>query len=120
MRINEVDTSRSALPDAETLLGLVTFLNGRAVDTGAKKQISQDAFINLAQSLGVSITKQSLPELTSRPPLSDLLEPVSADPNAPIVYKGGKPEQEPTMPVDKAQDVVAKAAKSAMKRDRNP
>lgn len=117
MRINEVDDSANQAPSAEKLMGLVSFLDGRAQDTTAKKQISQDAFINLARQLGIHITQQQLADLTLLPPLSNVLEPLTPGSTDPLVYKGGEPESV-SMPVNKAQDIVAKAAKSAMKRDR--
>lgn len=117
MRINEVDDSANQAPSAEKLMGLVSFLDGRAQDTTAKKQISQDAFINMARQLGIHITQQQLADLTLLPPLSNVLEPLTPGSTDPLVYKGGEPESV-SMPVNKAQDIVAKAAKSAMKRNR--
>jgi hypothetical protein len=49
MKIFEVDAGSAPTPDPEQLSGLVQFLNGRASDTNAKKEISQDAFIKLAK-----------------------------------------------------------------------
>lgn len=113
MRINEVeDLSQGA--DPNELVGLVQFLNGRAADTDAQKQISQDAFIKLAQSLGINITHQNLADIISQPPLNGVLEPL--DPNSNMIsYKGADigPQK---MSVPQAQQVVNKMAKSAMKR----
>ena len=111
MRIDEV---ASSTPDPNALTGLVAFLNGRANDTNAQKQISQSAFISLAQSLDINVNAQNLGDLIAQTPLSNLLEPL--DPNSGVItFKGA--ETGPTaMPVDRAQDIVAAAAKSAMKR----
>ena len=111
MRIDEV---ASSTPDHNALTGLVAFLNGRANDTNAQKQISQAAFISLAQSLDINVNAQNLGDLIDQPPLSNLLEPL--DPNSGVItFKGA--ETGPTaMPVDRAQDIVAAAAKSAMNR----
>lgn len=117
MRINEVDNSANPNPSADQLMGLVSFLDGRSQDTNAKKQISQDAFINMANQLGIHITQQQLADLTLLPPLSNVLEPLTPGSTDPIVYKGGEPESV-AMPVNKAQDIVAKAAKSAARKDR--
>lgn len=117
MRINEVDNSANPNPSADQLMGLVSFLDGRSQDTNAKKQISQTAFINMANQLGIHITQQQLADLTLLPPLSNVLEPLTPGSNDPIVYKGGEPETI-SMPVNKAQDIVAKAAKSAARKDR--
>lgn len=106
MKIMEVDAGR---PDR--LLGLVKFLAGRATDTAAKKQISQQAFVKLAQELGINVTDSNLADIVNQPPLSNILEPLNPESNM-ITFKGG--EQEITkMPVNKAQDIVAKMAKKA-------
>jgi hypothetical protein len=113
MRLDEFDSS-SNTPDPTELLGLVKFLTGRAEDTNAQKQISQDAFVSLAQELGINITKTNLADVIAQDPLSNVLEPL--DPNSgQITFKGANVG--PTaMPVNRAQDVVASAAKAAMKR----
>jgi len=104
-------------PDPEVLTGLVSFLNGRAEDTNAAKEISQDAFLKLANNLDIGITKQNLADLINKEPLSNVLEPLTPGTNDPIRFKGAG-EINVAMPVNKAQDIVAKAAKSAMNRDR--
>jgi hypothetical protein len=117
MRINEV--ANNSQPDQAQLMGLVSFLAGRARDQAAKKQISLDAFVDLAKTLGISVTRADLPALVNLPPLSNVLEPI--EPGATTVnFKTAGEESDPAeMPVDKAQDIVASAAKSAMKRGLN-
>jgi hypothetical protein len=95
---------------------LVQFLNGRATDTSAKKEISQAAFIKLANDLEINITPQNLADVVSQEPLSNLLEPM--DPNTGVLVFKGAGEPNVAMPVNKAQDIVASAAKSAMNKDR--
>ena len=114
MRIDEVASSAIATPDPATLTGLVAFLNGRANDTHAQKQISQAAFISLAQSLDINVNAQNLGELIDQPPLSNVLEPL--DPNSGVITFKGAETGATAMPVNQAQDIVAAAAKSAMKR----
>ena len=92
------------------------FLDGRAKDTNAKKEISQDAFIKLANDLDINITAQNLADVVSQEPLSNLLEPM--DPNTGVLVFKGAGEPNVAMPVNKAQDIVASAAKSAMNKDR--
>ena len=113
MRILEVDQPGA---DPNKLLGLVNFLSGRAKDTNATKQISQGAFIDLAQSLGINITKNNLAQFTDIEPLSNVLEPL--DPNSGMItFKGA--EVGPTnMSVTQAQNTVNQMAKSAMKKNR--
>ena len=118
MKIFEVDSSMgmAAPPNPAQLSGLVQFLNGRANDTNAKKEISQDAFIKLANDLDINVTAQNLADVVSQEPLSNLLEPM--DPNTGMLMFKGAGQPNVAMPVNKAQDIVASAAKSAMNRDR--
>jgi len=113
MRIDEVETQTTGA-DPNALLGLVNFLAGRADDTNAQKQISQDAFIQAAQSLGINITKQNLIDVVSQPPLSGVLEPL--DPNSEMISFKGADIGPQKLSVPQAQQVVNKMAKSAMKR----
>ena len=113
MRIDEVDLPSSAA-DPNKLVGLVNFLAGRAEDTNAQKQISQDTFIQLAQSLGIDVTPATLGGFIAQPPLNGVLEPLDPQSNM-IAFKGADigPAK---MSVPQAQQVVSKMAKSAMKR----
>ena len=115
MKIFEVDMGL-ATPNPAQLSGLVQFLNGRANDTNARKEISQNAFIKLANDLDINITAQNLADIVSQEPLSNLLEPM--DPNTGMLMFKGAGQPDVAMPVNKAQDIVASAAKSAMNRDR--
>ena len=113
MKIFEVDNN-DAGADPNKLVGLVQFLAGRAEDTNARKQISQGAFIKMAQSLGINITAQNLAGLISQPPLNGVLEPL--DPNSGMITFKGAEIGPAKMSVPQAQQVVDKMAKSAMKR----
>ena len=112
MRIDEVENSSSL--DPNKLMGLVNFLSGRADDENAQKQISTDAFISTAQSLGFPVNQRNVVSVVSQSPLDSVLEPI--DPSNPgvIMYKGANTGAT-QMPVNKAQDIVATAAKRAMK-----
>jgi hypothetical protein len=116
MRIDEVENSNSL--DPSKLQGLVNFLSGRADDENAQKQISTSAFISAAQSLGFPVNDRNIVSVVSTPPLDSVLEPI--DPNNPgvIMYKGANTGAT-KMPVNKAQDIVAASAKSAMQRGMN-
>jgi len=115
MRIDEVENSSSL--DSNKLMGLVNFLSGRADDENAQKQISTQAFISAAQSLGFPINDRNIISVVSTPPLDSVLEPI--DPNNPgvIMYKGANTGAT-QMPVNKAQDIVAASAKSAAGKNR--
>jgi hypothetical protein len=109
MRINEVTD-----PDTQRLAALSQFLLGRSQDTSAKKQISQDAFIQAAKSLGVNVTQDNLGDLISQEPLKNILEPL--EPNSGVVRFKGDTEAQTGMSVDQARAVVDSNAKAALKR----
>ena len=114
MRIDEVEQVSGESSDSRQLMGLANFLTGRAKDTNGPKQIDQATFVELAKSLGIPITKDQLPQLVSQPPMDKLFEPV--DPNSgKLMFKGAE-QPSVAMPVNRAHDIVAAAAKSAMKR----
>ena len=66
--------------------------------------------------LEINVTPQNLADVVSQEPLSNLLEPM--DPNTGMLVFKGAGEPNVAMPVNKAQDIVASAAKSAMNKDR--
>ena len=109
MRLFEFADSNS-----QKLMALSQFLSGRSDDESAKKQISQQAFIDLAKSLGVNVTTENLGELIGQPPLSNVLEPL--DPQSGVVSFKGDTEATTGMSVDQAHAVVDSNAKAAMKR----
>jgi len=101
-------------PDTQKLVALSQFLLGRSNDESAQKQISQGAFIDLAKSLGVNVTPDSLGDLVSQEPLSNILEPL--EPNSGVVRFKGNTEAATGMSVDQARAVVDSNAKAALKR----
>jgi hypothetical protein len=100
--------------NTQKLAALSQFLAGRSEDESAQKQISQTAFIDLAKSLGVNVTPDTLGELISQEPLSNILEPL--DPTSNVIRFKGNTEASTGMSVDQAQEVVNSNAKAAMKR----
>ena len=100
--------------DPAQLLALTTFLKDRAEDENARAEISQAAFIDLAQSLGVNVTDTNLADMIAQPPLSNVLEPV--DPNSGVIRFKGNTEAATGMSVDQARAVVDSNAKAALKR----
>ena len=101
-------------PNGQKLMALSQFLSGRSDDESAEKQISQQAFIDLAKSLGVNVNSVNLGDLISKEPLSNILEPL--DPNSGVVKFKGNTEAETGMSVDQARAVVDSNAKAALKR----
>jgi hypothetical protein len=113
MRITEVEADNTA----DRLMALAQFAVGRAEDTSAKMQMPVAAFIRRAQSMGIDINADTLQTLISQPPLNGIFNPM--EPNATeLTFKGGEEPGPVTMPVNQAQDIVAKAAQSALKKDR--
>lgn len=104
----------NSVKSQEKLLALTTFLKDRAKDENAQAQISQDAFIETAKSLGINVTAKSLADMISRDPLKNVLEPL--EPNSNVVRFKGNTEAETGMSVDQARAVVDANAKQAMKR----
>lgn len=101
-------------PNTQKLAALSQFLLGRSEDESATKQISQQAFIDLAKSLGVNVNSANLADLISKEPLSNILEPL--EPNSGVVRFKGNTEAETGMSVDQARAVVDSNAKAALKR----
>ena len=101
-------------PNTQRLAALSQFLLGRSQDESAAKQISQQAFIDAAKSLGVNVTPENLGDLISQEPLSNILEPL--EPNTGVVRFKGNTEAETGMSVDQARAVVDSNAKAALKR----
>ena len=112
MRVQEI--CESVDPTAQKILALSQFLAGRANDENARKEISTDAFIQAAKSLGVEVNLQNLPEIMDQQPLNDILEPF--DPNSGVIRFKGNTRGDTGMPVDQARAVVDKNAKAALKR----
>lgn len=104
----------------EKLVALGEFLTGRADDTGAKKAVSIDAFVNMAQSLGINISADNnakqLRDLAEKPPLNNIIVNVTDDE---VIFSGAGPETPSgdTMTVQQAQDTVEKMAKNALPND---
>jgi hypothetical protein len=95
----------------EKLVALGQFLIGRAGDTGAKKSISIDAFVNMAQSMGININKDSLRDLAEKQPLDNVIVNITDDE---VIFTGANTASADTMTVDQAEKTVEKMAKRAM------
>lgn len=101
-------------PGMDKLVALVQVLSGRSEDTGARKEISVPAFLNMAQSMGIAIHKDDLNTMLSQPPLSNVFEPMV--PNSGMLQFKGAEVADVGMAPDQAQEIVAKNAKAAAKR----
>ena len=114
MKIFEVEEDPAAA-NGKKLAAISMFLSSRAGDEAAKKEISQDAFIDIAKSMGINVTAQNLGDLINQEPLSNILEPL--DPNSGVVrFLGNDEPADGAMAVDLARDIVDQNAKKAMRR----
>ena len=114
MKIFEVEEDPVAA-NGKKLAAISMFLSSRAGDEAAKKEISQDAFIDIAKSMGVNVTAQNLGDLINQEPLKNILEPL--DPNSGVVrFLGNDEPADGAMAVDQARDIVDQNAKAAMRR----
>lgn len=101
-------------PGAQKLYALSQLLRGRMKDESAKQPINVNTFVELARSLGVNVTAETLPDLVTQEPLSNILAPI--EPGSPVIrFKDDAPAAA-GMSVDQAQAVVNSNAKSAMRR----
>lgn len=98
----------------QKLVALGEFLIGRAGDTGAQKSISIDAFINMAQSMGISISAEYLRDLAEKPPLNNIIVNITDDK---VIFTGANNSSADTMTVDQAEKTVEKMAKNALPKD---
>lgn len=125
MRIVEVDlggmTDTSAGIDTGRLVALTKFLMGRARDTGTDGKISLQAFLSIANSLNVGITKENLTKLMAADnpdPNSALLRNYIANVTpTEVIFKGAENTATalPNMKPEQSQAVVDQMAKRAIK-----
>ena len=114
MRIAEVQIPPI---DSGKLAALSQFMLGRALDTDAKKTISIQTFLNLAHSMGISLTADQLRTLIQQPPLNNLIANVEGDDaTGTVVFRGAEAVTD-TMTVDQARATVDSMAKRAAKKD---
>lgn len=101
-------------PNDPKLVALAQYLTDRATDTGAKKTVNIDTFINMAANMGVNITVDQLRDMASQVPLKNVILNVTDNQ---VVLKGaGEGETvSDTMTVDQAEKTVEKMAKRAAK-----
>jgi hypothetical protein len=92
---------------------LAEFLLGRAKDTGGQKQISMQTFLNLAKNMQIDLTSEILQNMASQAPLDGVFMPI--EPNSGVIKFKGNDSGPVPMPVNQAQDIVAAAAKRALK-----
>ena len=106
MRINEVAGVTS---DSGRLVALTSFLTGRAEDTSAPTKISINAFLKMAQNMGMAIDERQLRDLATQPPLNQVITNIDTN----DVFFGGENVENSTMTVQQAEKTVGTMAKRA-------
>lgn len=123
MLILEVaDMSGDAGVDTGKLLAMTKFLIGRAKDTGSDAKISLQAFLSLANSLNIGVTKESLQKIISADNQDEnaviLRNYIANVTPTEVIFKGSKNTAgnlgQPQNP-EQARKVVDQMAKRALK-----
>lgn len=109
----DLDSDKASRVDSAKLLGLAEFIQGRNTDENAKSQISAPAFIKMAQSLGLNVNESNIAEIVGQDPLDKVFQPFDQSTGYLIFKRGSNGDFD--MPVNKAQDIVAKAADRQLK-----
>lgn len=118
MLISEVISSQVEQPvDVLKLAALIELLQGRSRDSASPPEINLDAFINLARSNGLPLSRFNVNDVLTQDPISQMVQPMKPNDNT-LRFADSDIEQAVT-DVATAQDTVNKMAKSALNRDRS-
>lgn len=96
----------------EELAALSQFFVGRSDDMNAGGEMSVDAFLSMAQNMGININREALQDAVQK----GLLEPIADVNDDKIIFKSHATDELTaggTMTVDQARGQVEKAAKRA-------
>ena len=105
MRIYEISDA-----DAE-IVALVQYVIDKNEADGVKGKVSTQAFLRMAQNLGIHLSLTQLQAKAQQPPLSNMIADINDNE---IKFDLGL--KNPTMSKDKARNTVNSMAKRAMKR----
>lgn len=93
------------------IVALVQYIIDKNEADGVKGKISTQAFLRMAQNLGIHLSLTQLQTMAQQPPLSNMIADINDND---IKFDLGM--KNPTMSKDKARDTVNSMAKRAMKR----
>lgn len=98
------------------LVGIITQLHGRIVDTGTHKPYSLTALLNLLKENGINLSPSQFREMTQSPPLSNLIANVKGND---VIFMGQNDvESSEVEAPDASTDTLDRMAKRAAdKRD---
>jgi len=98
----------------EQLAAIGQLLIDRSEDENTESKLSLDAFINIANKMGMPLTQETLFDLAQSGDLENIIKDVNQDE---IIFKGkGEVDINANMNVDKAKDVVKGMAKRNAKK----
>jgi len=100
------------IKDLEKLTALGQFLIARANDKNATSELSVDAFISIANKMGIPLDLDSLQELVMKGEFQNVISDMNKER---IKFKSEKQVADSGMPMDRAQNVVSQMAKRALK-----
>ena len=109
MRLYEFENPEASVNSGE-LAALTQFLLARAEGEDAQKTFDVNAFLKLANDMGISLTQDQLIAQSQQPPLNNLISNVEGDQ---IIFKGADDVENTQMSVNQARDTVDSMAKRA-------
>jgi hypothetical protein len=110
MKIKELYES-----EEEKLTALSQFLIGRADDEDSASTLSVDAFVAIADRMGMSLDYDSLSDMVERGALSNVVKDMDKEK---LTFSSEKEITDKGMSVDKARNTVNNMAKRAMNKNR--
>lgn len=98
----------------EKLAALGQFLIGRANDQNATSKLSVEAFISIAEKMGIPLDAESLQDMVMQGELENIITNMD---NKEISFKSEKQVQDnPDLSIDKARNTVNNMAQRAMRK----
>jgi len=98
----------------EKLAALGQFLIGRANDKNATSKLSVEAFISIAEKMGIPLDVESLQDMVMQGELENIITNMD---NKEISFKSEKQVQDnPDLSIDKARNTVNNMAQRAMRK----
>lgn len=107
--LNIVDEGDEPNPNDETLAAIGQLIADRSADEDIESRLSTQAFIHIANKMGLSLTPETLMDLAQSGDLKNIIKDVNAEE---IVFRGKRDiDSNAKMTVDKAKETVKKMAK---------
>ena len=98
----------------DKLAALGQFLIGRANDKNATSKLSVEAFISIAEKMGIPLDVESLQDMVMQGELENIITNMD---NKEISFKSEKQVQDnPDLSIDKARNTVNNMAQRAMRK----